>query len=114
MRLTDAVSGRSVVDMRSLLAAMTPEQKAQFDGEFFTAMAEKPNEILMCAMYLFMGYLDGASQFAQSCGGGGSSSDLPWGRDPNKDDRKFAYRCMMQANKMLKPTSLKRNMGSKR
>jgi len=114
MRLTDAVFGRSVVDMRSLLAAMTPEQKAEFDGEFLTAMAEKPNDILKCAMYLFMGYLDGATQFAQSCGGGGSSSDLPWGRNPDEDDRKFAYRCMMQAHKMLKPSSPKRNMGSKR
>lgn len=28
------------------------------------AMAEKPNEILKCAMYLFAGYLDGATQFA--------------------------------------------------
>lgn len=114
MRLTDAVFGRSVVDMRSLLAAMTPEQKADFDGEFLMAMAEKPNEILKCAMYLFVGYLEGASQFAQSCGGGGSSSDLPWGRNPDEDDRRFAYRCMMQAHKMLKPPAPKRGLGGRR
>ncbi len=105
MRLTDAVFGRSVVDMRSLLAAMTPEQKAGFDGEFLMAMSEKPNEILKCAMYLFAGYLDGAIQFAKGSGGGGASSDLPWGRDPKEDDRRFAYRCMMQAHKMLRPAS---------
>lgn len=29
---------------------------------------------LKCAMYLFLGYLDGATQFARSCGGGGSSN----------------------------------------
>ncbi len=110
MRLTDAVFGRTVVDMRSLIASMTPEQKAEFDGEFLMAMAEKPNEILKCAMYLFMGYLDGASQFAQSCGGGGSSSDLPWGRKDDEDDRRFAYRCMMQAHKMLKPASPRRGI----
>lgn len=105
MRLTDAVFGRSVVDMRSLLAAMTSEQKAGFDGEFLMAMAEKPNEILKCAMYLFAGYLDGAIQFAKGSGGGGSASDLPWGRDPNEDDRRFAYRCMMQAHRMLRPAT---------
>lgn len=105
MKLTDAVFGRSVVDMRSLLATMTPEQKAGFDGEFLMAMAEKPNEILKCAMYLFAGYLDGAIQFAKGSGGGGSASDLPWGRDPNEDDRRFAYRCMMQAHKMLRPAT---------
>lgn len=105
MRLTDAVFGKSVVDMRSLLAAMTPEQKASFDGEFLMAMTEKPNEILKCAMYLFAGYLDGAIQFAKGSGGGGSASDLPWGRDPNEDDRRFAYRCMMLAHKMLRPAT---------
>lgn len=57
---------------------------------------------MKCAMYLFLGYLDGATQFAQSCGGGGTSSDLPWGRNPNEDDRRFAYRCMMQAHRMMK------------
>ena len=56
--------------------------------------------VALCAMYLSLGYLDGATQFAQSCGGGGVSSDLPWGRNLN---RHFAYCCMMQAHKMLKP-----------
>lgn len=95
MRLTDAVFARMIVDVRSMLESMTPEHKADFDGEFLTTIAEQPNEILKCAMYLFLGYLDGATQFAQSCGGGGSSSDLPWGRKENEDDRRFAYRCMM-------------------
>ena len=114
MRLTDAVFARMVVDVRSLLEAMPSEQKAGIDGEFLTAIAEQPNEILKCAMYLFLGYLDGATQFAQSCGGGGTSSDLPWGRNPNEDDRRFAYRCMMQAHKMLKPSQPKRGVGGRR
>ena len=110
MRLTDAVFGRLVVDIRELFAAIPSEVKADFDGEFLTAIAEQPNEILKCAMYLFLGYLDGAFQFAQSCGGGGTSSDLPWGRNPNEDDRRFAYRCMMQAHKMLKLSQQKHGM----
>lgn len=109
MRLTDAVFARMIVDVRSMLESMTPEHKADFDGEFLTAIAEQPNEILKCAMYLFLGYLDGATQFAQSCGGGDSS--LPWGRKEEDDDRRFAYRCMMQAHKMLKPSQLKRGLG---
>lgn len=114
MRLTDAVFARMVVDVRSLLDAMPPELKADIDGDFLKAIAEQPNEILKCAMYLFLGYLDGASQFAKSCGGGGTSSDLPWGRNPAEDDRRFAYRCMMQAHKMLKPVQPKRGMGGRR
>ncbi len=110
MRLTDAVFGRLVVDVRDLLAAIPPEHKADLDGGFLTAIAEQPNEILKCAMYLFLGYLDGATQFAQSCGGGGSDTSLPWGRKDDEDDSRFAYRCMMQAHRMMKPSQQKRGM----
>lgn len=114
MRLTDAIFGRLVVDIRELFAAMPSELKADLDGEFLTAIAEQPNEILKCAMYLFLGYLDGATQFAQSCGGGGGDTLLPWGRKEDEDDRRFAYRCMMQAHKMLKPSLPKRGIGGRR
>lgn len=114
MRLTDAVFARMVVDVRSMIESLLPEQKAGIDSDFLTAIAEQPNEILKCAMYLFLGYLDGATQFAKSCGGGSSSSDLPWGRNPDEDDRRFAYRCMMQAHQMLRPAATKRGIGGKR
>lgn len=114
MRLTDAVFGRLVVDMRGLLATMLPEQKANLDGEFMTAIAEQPNEILKCAMYLFIGYIDGATQFARSCGGGYNNNSLPWGRKDNEDDRSFAYRCMMQAHRMMKPSQQKRGFNGRR
>ena len=114
MRLTDAIFARMVVDVRSMIESMPSELKSDLDGEFLTAIAEQPNEILKCAMYLFLGYLDGATQFAQSCGGAGSDSSLPWGRNSYEDDRRFAYRCMMQAHKMLKPSQPTRGMGSRR
>ena len=79
MRLTDAVFARMVVDMRAMIESLPSEHKANLDGEFLTAIAEHPNEILKCAMYLFLGYLDGATRFARSCGGGGGDNSLPWG-----------------------------------
>ena len=127
--------------LRITMNAMPSGFKTKFDGYFLTALAETPNEILKCAMYLFLGYLVqpntlvsrvGTSrtsvvercavgeaesyrpQFARSCGGGGSSSDLPWGRNPDEDDRRFAYLCMMQAHKMLKPSQPKRSMNGRR
>ena len=63
MRLTDAVFGRLVVNIRELFAAMPSEQKADLDGEFLTAIAEQPNEILKCAMYLSLDYLYSAIQY---------------------------------------------------
>jgi hypothetical protein len=50
-----------VVYIRERLVAMPSEVKADLDGEFLTAIAEQSNEILKCAMYLFLGYLDGAT-----------------------------------------------------
>lgn len=114
MRLTDAIFGRLVVDIRELFTAMPSEQKANLDGEFLTAIAEQPNEILKCAMYLFLGYLYGATKFAQSCGGGGGDTSLPWGRKDDEDDHRFAYRCMTQAHKLLKPAQSRRSMNSRR
>lgn len=90
---------------------MPSELKTDLDGEFMTAIAEPPNEILKCAMYLHPGCLDSAIQLAQSCGGGGSDSSLPWGRKDDEDGRRFAYRCMMQTHKMLKPSQPERGDG---
>lgn len=114
MRLTDVVFARMAVDVRSMIESMPPEHKAGIDSDFLTAIAERPNEILKCAMYLFLGYLDGAAQLAQSFGSGGTSSDLPWGRNPDEDDRRFAYRCMIQAHRMMKPSQPKRGISGRR
>ena len=65
-------------------------------------------------MYLCLGYLDGATQFAQSCGGDGRDRSLSWDRKEDEDDRRLAYRCMMQTHKMLKPTQVIRGMGDRR
>lgn len=114
MRLTDAVFARMVVDVRSMLDTMPPEHKAGVDGDFLMAIAEHPNEIIIkCAMCVFMGYLKGAIQFAKACGGGGGDSSLPWGRMEDEDDSCFAYPCMMQVHKMLKPSQLKRVIGNR-
>ena len=42
---------------------MPPEHKAKVDGDFLTTIAEQPKEILKCAMYLSLVYLDGATQY---------------------------------------------------
>ena len=111
MRLTDADFGRMAVDVRSMIESPPSEHKANLDGEFLTIITEQPNKILKCAMYLFLGYLYGATRFVRSCGGGGGDNSLPWGRNPDEDDRRFAYRCMMQAHRMTKPSLPKRGMG---
>ena len=36
-------------------------------------------------------------------GGGGTTSDMPWGRDPKEDEREFALRCIRVAKTKIKP-----------
>ena len=47
-------------------------------------------------------------------GGGGGDTSLPWGRKEDEDDRRFAYRCMMQAQRMMKPSQPKRGISGRR
>lgn len=65
MKLTEAVFDRMVVDVSSLPDAIPSELRADIDGDFLTAIAEQPNEMLKCAMHLFLGNVDGASRFAR-------------------------------------------------
>jgi len=47
--------------------------------------------------------VDDATTFAETHGGGGSKSDLKWGRDEDEDNRAWALRCMRMASRMMKP-----------
>jgi hypothetical protein len=65
-------------------------------------------EVSQVALLLFAGYLDGATSLAASCGGGGSSNDLSWGRDPREDDREWARRCVQRAKELGQPRVYRR------
>ena len=58
-----------------------------------------------CATLLFLGMVDDATTFAETHGGGGSKSDLKWGRDEDEDNRAWALRCMRMASRMMKPAT---------
>lgn len=112
MKISDSVFGKIVKELRIMLRTLTPGQRANMDLDFLETLANHPMELMKTAMFLMAGYVDGAIQFAQSSGGGGgTTSDLRWGRDPNEDDRHFAHRCLTQAHKLLKPAQQTYNRG---
>ncbi|MCD8395224.1 MAG: hypothetical protein LUC85_10430 [Bacteroidales bacterium] len=85
------------------------EGKESFDGTMLSDLAKNGSKIVTCAGLLFAGMVDKATDFAHSNGGGGCSSDQsPWGRDPKDDDRIWALKCLHQAHKMMKPVPVKR------
>ena len=102
-RLADALLDDILREFKSLLPALDSEGKSLFDDTLLKDVAERGEDIFKCAIYLFANYVDLATTFAESHGGGGSGNDLPWGRKEDEDDRAWARRCLMQASRMMKP-----------
>lgn len=106
--LRNALLENMVSEFSERVAQLTEEGKNVFDGSLLQAFAENGTEVMYCATLLFLGYVDDATTFAEGHGGGGTSSDLKWGRDDDEDDRAWARRCMMNALRMMRPASGKK------
>ena len=70
-----------------------------FEGTLLMDMAEHGQAIMTVAAALFLGYVDQATEFAQTHGGGGSPGS-DWGKKDGEDDRKWARRCLSEAARM--------------
>ncbi len=103
-RLADALLGDILKDFQSQLSAMDKNGRSVFEGSLLKDVAERGEDIFKCAIYLFANYVDLATTFAESHGGGGGDNDLPWGRKEDEDDRAWARRCLMRACRMMKPS----------
>ncbi|MGM9726936.1 MAG: MobV family relaxase [Prevotella sp.] len=106
--LRNALLENMVSEFSERAAQLSEEDKDVFDGSLLQAFAENGTEVMYCATLLFLGYIDDATTFAEGHGGGGSSSDLKWGRDEDEDERAWARRCMMKAARMMRPFSGKK------
>ena len=71
-----------------------------FEGTLLMDMAEHGQAIMTVAAALFLGYVDQATEFAQTHGGGGSP-DSDWGKKDGEDDRKWARRCLAEAARLM-------------
>ena len=78
-----------------------------FDDSFAMDFINHGDKIIYCAMYLYVGYINEATKFAESQGGGGSDTK-DWGRDKDEDEIEWIRRCLRQATRMVKPRKGKR------
>lgn len=99
----DAMLENLINDFHTRRASLSEEELNFLSGSPLIEFAEHGSEILHCATLLFLGYLDGATTFAEGHGGGGGGSDLKWGRDDDEDSRQWARRCLRMASKMMRP-----------
>ena len=68
------------------------------------------NAYFTTGLRVFMDGIDGATSVAQTSGGGGTSSDMPW-RDKDEDYLHWAYRAMRYAHAKHYPgNKLKRSL----
>ena len=73
-----------------------------FDGSFAMDFINHGDKIIYCAMYLYIGYVNEATNFTESQGGGGSDIK-DWGREKDEDEIEWIRRCLRQATQMVKP-----------
>ena len=73
-----------------------------FDGSFAMDFINQGDKIIYCAMYLYIGYVNEATNFAESQGGGGSDTK-DWGREKNEDEIEWIRRSLRLATRMVKP-----------
>ena len=73
-----------------------------FDESFAMDFINHGDKIIYCAMYLYIGYINEATNFAESQGGGGGDTK-DWGREKDEDEIAWIRRCLQQATRMVKP-----------
>lgn len=103
-RLADVLLDDLIRDFKMLLPTLSLGTKESLDDSLLQNMAERGEDIIKCAIFLYANLVDQATNFAKGHGGGGGGSDLPWGRKDDEDDRAWARRCLMMAHRMMKPT----------
>lgn len=74
-----------------------------FDNEFDSREISNTDEMIRTAVSLFVGVLLPADVPNVGTGGGGTSSHLPWGRDPKEDEIEWAKHCAQMARQISKP-----------
>lgn len=107
MRVSHSLLPDLINDYRRLKPNLTFTAQSEAEGSLLNDLAENGNEILKLAALLYIGYVDQSTMVAEG-GGGGTTSDLPWGRDKDEDDMKWAHRCMLKARSMVKSSGGRR------
>lgn len=103
-RLADVLLDDLIRDFKMILPTLSLGTKESLDDSLLQDMAERGEDIIKCAIFLYANLVDQATNFAKGHGGAGGGSDLPWRRKDDEDDRAWARRCLMMAHRMMKPS----------
>ena len=94
---------KALAEIADIYPRMTSiHDSSLFDDSFAMDFINYGDKIIYREMYLYVGYINEATNFAESQSGGGSDTK-GWGREKDEDDREWIRRCLHQATRMMKP-----------
>ena len=98
---------KALAEIADIYPRMTSiHDSSLFDASFAMDFINYVDKINYCAIYLYVGYINETTNFAESQGGGGSDAK-DWGREKDEDEIEWIRRCLRQATKMMKPMKRK-------
>ena len=93
---------KALAEIADIYPRMTSiHDSSLFDDSFAMDFINYGDKIIYCAMCLYIGYVNEATNFAESQGGGGSDTK-DWGREKDEDEIEWIKRCLRQATRMVK------------
>ena len=94
---------KALAEIADIYPRMTSiHDSSLFDDSFAMDFINYGDKIIYCAMYLYIGYVNEATNFAESQGGGGSDTK-DWGREKDEDEIEWIRRSLRLATRMIKP-----------
>ena len=97
---------KALAEIADIYTRMTSTHNSNlFDDSFAMDFVNYGDKIIYCAMYLYVGYINEATNLAESQGGGGGDTK-DWGREKDENEIERIRRCLRQATKMMKPMNL--------
>lgn len=108
LQLRATLADALINDFLDTMDGLTPEQQSLFNSSMVRTVADRGGEVLHVAALLMAGLINDATTFAEGHGGGGTTSDLKWGKDDDEDDEARRFRCLHMATRMMRPSTGKK------
>ena len=94
---------KALAEVADIYPRMTSTHDSSlFDDSFAMDLINYGDKIIYCAMYLYVGYVNEATNFAE-CQGGGGSDTKDWGREKDEDEIEWIWRSLRLTTRMIKP-----------
>ena len=94
--------------MQEIIPTLNDSQRNILREKGYYDLTENAHHVVNCALCLAINYVKEATNYAESCGGGGVSNLSGWGRNKDEDDFQWWVRCIATAAAMVKPSSRKK------